>query len=83
MKIQKSVKSLRRDKEKYLTALEAISKYGEKEINLLDLLGQTEKFFMEQGKQMEVEHETDNPIFVPSLNKEIKPEFLSLIARYR
>lgn len=37
----------------------------------------------EQSKQMEVEHETDNPFYIPQLSKEIKPEFMSLLGRYR
>ncbi len=64
---------MRKDKEKYLQALESIYKYGEKEMNLLELLGQTEKFLVEQKQQMEVEREVDNPIFIPQLSNDIKP----------
>jgi hypothetical protein len=46
------------------------------------LLGQTARFFSEQSKQMEVEHELDNPIFIPQLTKEIHPEFISLLHKY-
>ncbi len=41
LKIQKSVRNLRRDKENYLSALETISKYGEKEFDLLEMLKYT------------------------------------------
>lgn len=52
-------------------------------MNLLELLGQTEKFLVEQKQQMEVEREVDNPIFIPQLSNEIKPQFSSLLRRYR
>ena len=38
LKLQKSVKSLRQEKAKYLQALESIYKYGENQFNLLSML---------------------------------------------
>lgn len=60
-----------------------IYKYGEKQFNLLEVLGETEQFLLKQNKQMEAEKEVDNPINIPELSKEIKPEFTKLLAKYR
>lgn len=52
---QKKVRKLRVEKEKYTDALKRFQKFGEKNLNLLDMLGSTITFLKHQNDPMETE----------------------------
>lgn len=55
LEIQKRVRKLREEKAQYKEALKQLEKYGEKGLNLLDLLEHTTQFLSDQNSFMDTE----------------------------
>lgn len=72
LKIQKQVRKLREEKQKYSEALKKMERFGEKNINLLDMFTETTKFLHEQREFPENISEIDAPTFFPALKSIIK-----------
>lgn len=81
--VQKKVRKLRNEKEKYSNALRQLEKFGNNNLNLLDLLGDTTNFLESQKVNAEAEDELENPVSFPTLAKYVTPEHIDLLKQYR